>query len=234
MTINEHLEEFEKKLGYTFKNKKSLKTALTHKSYAFEHGTLEAGLYNERIEYLGDAILEHIISDVLYHHEPILNEGNMTKKRAEIVCEKSLSDAFCAVQGDKYIFVGKCENAISKKRQDAIIADAFEAVLGAVYLDSDFETAKSLALKLLDKQIKDSLSGKALVIDYKTKLQELLQKNGNINIKYVVTKEEGPDHDKTFYIDVLVNDKVCGSGIGKNRKGAEQKAAHEAYDKFNK
>ena len=232
MTINEHLQQFEEKLGYTFKNKKSLKTALTHKSYAFEHGTLEAGLYNERIEYLGDAILEHIISDLLYNHLPALNEGNMTKKRAEIVCEKSLSDAFKSIDGDKYIFVGKCESAISKKRQDAIIADAFEAVLGAVYLDSNFEVARNLALKLLARQIQDTLSGKTQIVDYKTKLQELLQKNGNISIKYVITKEEGPDHDKTFYVDVLVEDEIKGSGVGKNRKGAEQEAAHVAYDKL--
>lgn len=234
MTINQQLEEFEKKLGYIFKDKKLLKIALTHKSYAFEHGTLEAGLYNERIEYLGDAILEHIISDLLFDYKPALNEGNMTKKRAQIVCEKSLSEAFSGIQGDKYIFVGKCENAVGTKKQDAIIADAFEAVLGAVYRDSNFETAKALALKLLERQIKDTLAGKTQIVDYKTKLQELLQKNGKIDIKYIVTKEEGPDHDKTFYVDLLVEGKSEGSGIGKNRKAAEQNAASVAYEKFNK
>ena len=232
MTEDINLTEFEQKLGYTFKNKENLKIALTHKSYAHEHGTLEKGLYNERIEYLGDAILEHIISDLLYAHTPILNEGNMTKKRAEIVCEKSLSDAFCRIDGDKYIFVGKCDLEANGKKQAAIIADAFEAVLGAVYLDSSFDVAKDLALKLLDKEIKDSLSGKTSIVDYKTKFQELMQKGGAVEIKYVITKEEGPDHDKTFYTDVLLNGKKVGSGVGKNRKGAEQEAAHMAYDKL--
>ncbi len=232
MAINDKLEEFEKKLGYKFKDRKILKTALTHKSYAFEHGILEKGLYNERIEYLGDAILEHIISDVLYTHTPALSEGDMSKKRAEIVCEKSLCEAFSSIGADEYIFVGKCETQASKKRQDAIIADAFEAVLGAVYLDSNFDTAKNLALKLLNKQINDTLSGHTLIVDYKTKLQELLQKHGKMKIEYIITNETGPDHDKTFYVDVLINDNVEGSGIGKNRKGAEQEAAHVAYEKL--
>ena len=175
-----NLNEFEKKLGYTFKNKESLKIALTHKSYAYENGTLEKGLYNERIEYLGDAILEHIISDFLYHYTPTLNEGNMTKKRAEIVCEKSLSEAFSKIDGDKYIYVGKCDMGSSKKKQDAIVADAFESVLGAVYLDSDYNTARDLALRLLKNQINDSLSGKTLIVDYKTMFQELAQKDARI------------------------------------------------------
>ena len=230
MGIN--FNEFEKKLGYTFKNKESLRVALTHKSYAYESGTLDSNEYNERIEYLGDAILEHIISDYLYAYRPILNEGNMTKKRAEIVCEKSLSKAFLAIGGDKYILVGRCDITAGSKKQDAIIADAFEAVLGAVYLDSSYEVARDLALKLLKEQIEDTLSGKTLIVDYKTKFQELMQKNGSVEIKYVITKEEGPDHDKTFYTDVLVNGKVEGSGVGKNRKNAEQEAAKVAYERL--
>ncbi|MBR1884199.1 MAG: ribonuclease III [Clostridia bacterium] len=218
MTEDSELLEFEQKLGYSFKNKESLKIALTHKSYAHEHGTLDKGLYNERIEYLGDAILEHIISDVLYAAVPILNEGNMTKKRAEIVCEKSLSDAFSAIDGDKYIYVGKCDLSSGNKKQVAIIADAFEAVLGAVYLDSSYEVARDLALRLLDKQINDALSGKTDIVDYKTLFQELMQQNGKVEIKYVITKEEGPDHDKTFYTDVLVNGKVQGSGVRKKQE----------------
>lgn len=232
MVINERVEEFERKLGYTFSDKKLLKLALTHKSYAFEHGTINKGLYNERIEYLGDAILEHIISDLLYKVDPPISEGDMTKKRAEIVCERSLCEAFSNIGADEYIFVGKCEKSANKKRQDAIIADAFEAVLGAVYLDSNFEMANNLALRLLRTKIDDILSGKNIIIDYKTKLQELLQKNGKTNIEYVITDEKGPDHDKVFYVDVLVNNKYQGSGIGKNRKGAEQEAAHVAYEKL--
>lgn len=232
MAIIEKLEEFENKLGYVFKDKKMLRVALTHKSYAFEHGTLEQGLYNERIEYLGDAILEHIISDLLYMQTPAISEGDMSKKRAEIVCEKSLCEAFSNIGADEYIFVGKCERASSRKRQDAIIADAFEAVLGAVYLDSNFDTAKDLALKLLNKQIDDTLSGKTEIVDYKTRLQEKVQKNGTADIKYVTTKEIGPDHDKVFFVDVIINGVKKGSGIGKNRKGAEQEAAHIAYDEL--
>ncbi|MEG1990281.1 MAG: ribonuclease III [Clostridia bacterium] len=232
MTINEKLEVLQKDIEYTFKDSKLLRIALTHKSYAYEQKTIAKNSYNERIEYLGDAILEHIISYMLFKITPPISEGEMSKKRAEIVCEKSLSDAFKSFNGEDYIFLGKCELATKGRTKEAILADAFEALLGAIYLDSDFETANRFVLKMLDKQIHDSLNGETKVTDYKTLLQELLQKNGNVNIKYNVIKETGPDHDKSFVVEVLLNDKKLAEGSGKSRKHAEQLAAEVAYAEF--
>ena len=231
MAINENLEEFENKLGYVFKDKALLRLALTHKSYAHEKKKIDKNLYNERIEFLGDAILELIISEKLYKITPMINEGDMTKKRAEIVCEKSLSEAFKNIDAEKYLFLGKCELVTNGRRKDAIIADSFEAVLGAIYLDSNLDIARDIVLKLLEKQIKDSLEGKNTIIDYKTKLQELLQEKGNMNIKYAILNETGPDHNKEFTCNVVIDDIEEGIGIGKNRKIAEQQAAKVAYEK---
>lgn len=232
MTINEKLLILQKDINYIFKDGKLLRIALTHKSYAYEQKSTNKDSYNERIEYLGDAILEHIISYMLFNIKPLISEGEMTKKRAEIVCEKSLSDAFRSFNGEDYIFLGKCEIATSGKTKDAILADAFEALLGAIYIDSDFETASEFALKMLNKQIKDTLSGKNKVTDFKTLLQELLQKKGNINIQYNVIGETGPDHDKNFEVEVLLESKRIGTGTGKSRKQAEQQAAEVAYGKY--
>ena len=231
MAINEKLEEFEKKLQYEFNDKSLLRLALTHKSYAYEKKKIEKNLYNERIEFLGDAILELIISEKLYNITPSISEGDMTKKRAEIVCEKSLSESFKSIDAEKYLFLGKCEVVTEGRKKDAIIADSFEAVLGAIYLDSDFDTAKKITLKLLNKQIKDSLEGKNKIIDYKTKLQELLQKNGTMNIKYNILNETGPDHLKEFTCSVDIDLKQEGIGKGTSRKLAEQQAAKVAYEK---
>lgn len=233
MTINERLAILQKDIGYEFKDAKLLRVSLTHKSYAYEMKNTDKNAYNERLEYLGDAVLEHIISDFLFNIKPSIDEGNMTKKRAEIVREKSLSDAFRNINGENYIFLGKCEIATQGRTKDAILADAFESLLGAIYIDSDFETAKRIALKLLEKQITDSLKGQTKVTDYKTLLQELLQKQGNVNIRYRVIEETGPDHDKSFFVEVLLDNTQIGTGEGKNRKQAEQKAAEVAYAKYN-
>ena len=231
MAINNNLKEFENKINYKFNDKALLRLALTHKSYAYEKKRIEKNLYNERIEFLGDAILELIISEKLYNIDPVINEGDMTKKRAEIVCEKSLSEAFKSIDAEKYLFLGKCELVTDGRRKDAIIADSFEAVLGAIYLDSNIEIARNIALNLLDKQIQNSLQGKNTVIDYKTKLQELLQEKGNMNIKYTILNETGPDHNKIFTCNVVIDTIEEGIGIGKNRKIAEQQAAKVAYEK---
>lgn len=234
MTINEKLDILQKEIGYTFKNSKLLRTALTHKSYAYEHKNTDKESYNERLEYLGDAILEHVISEYLFYKKPAISEGDMTKKRAEIVCEKSLSDALKSISGENYIFLGKCEIATQGRTKDAIIADAFEALIGAIYIDSDFDTAKKVVIKLLEKQISSSIKGETKVTDYKTLLQELLQKNGAVNIQYNIVNETGPDHDKSFFVEVLLDGKRIGEGSGKSRKQAEQQAAEVAYAKFSK
>lgn len=152
----------------------------------------------------------------------------MTKKRAAIVCEASLSRAFRRINGHEYIYLGKCEKNSNGRLKDAIIADAFEATLGAIYLDGGYEIARDICLELLDVEIKTVLAGGNLNTDYKTQLQEVLQRNGNVKIEYKLQKEEGPEHDKLFTIDLFFNGKKIGQGQGKSKKQAEQNAAHEA------
>ena len=228
MKEDNRLLNLEAKLKYIFNDKSLLKMALTHKSYAYEHINPNYDKYNERIEFLGDAILEHIISDMLFAYRPELSEGEMTKKRAAIVCEASLSAALKRIDGQEYIYLGKCERNSNGMLKDAIIADAFEAILGAIYLDGGYDIARDICLELLDKEIKTVLSGGSLNTDYKTKLQELLQKHGNVKIEYVLQKEEGPEHKKLFTMDLYFNDKKIGQGQGKSKKIAEQEAAHQA------
>lgn len=228
MNENEKLLRLQSKLKYIFNDIGLLKMALTHKSYAYEQANPNYDAYNERIEFLGDAILEHIISDLLFSHKPELAEGEMTKKRASIVCEASLSSAFKRINGHEYIYLGKCEKNTNGKMKDAIIADAFEATLGAIYLDGGYDIARDICLELLDKEIKIVLSGGRLNTDYKTQLQEILQRNGNVKIQYVLQKEEGPEHDKSFTVDLLFNGEKIGEGTGKSKKQAEQEAAHQA------
>ncbi len=227
------LNEFEQKLGYKFKDTALLKLALTHKSYAYESvNNTKVRDYNERIEFLGDAILEHIISDVLYRITPEISEGEMTKKRASIVCEASLSSALKRIGGQEYIYLGKCEKTTNGRKKDAIIADAFEAILGAIYIDGGFDIAKKICLTLLKKEIDTVLSGGELNIDYKTRIQEKLQEHGTVKIEYITVNEYGPEHDKTFEVELLFNDKKIGEGIGKSKKQAEQNAAMHALEKY--
>lgn len=222
------IKDLENSLKYKFKNKNLIIMALTHKSYAYEkENKIE---YNERIEFLGDAILEHIISDMLYNYVPKISEGEMTKKRADIVCEASLASALKRINGENYILLGKCEKKANDVVEDAIIADAFEAILGAIYIDGGYDEAKKFVLRMLDNEIKLVLSGKSLNIDYKTNLQEILQKNGNVKIKYNVLEESGPDHNKQFRVEVTFNGKRIGEGIGKSKKNAEQQAAKQAIE----
>ena len=234
MTEEDKLIRLQTKLQYVFNDISLFKLALTHKSYAYELGKTDKNDYNERIEFLGDAILEHIISEMLYMQVPYIKEGDMTKKRAAIVCEASLSTALRRINGQDYIYLGKCEKSTNGKLKDAIIADAFEAILGAIYLDAGYEVASQICLRLLDKEIETVLSGGKLNLDYKTKLQEKLQVHGNVNIEYKCIKEEGPEHDKTFTIEVYLNNKKIGDGIGKSKKSAEQQAAKKALEGLKK
>lgn len=224
------LQQLELNIGYTFKNKELLLSAITHKSYAFEKKTQSINEYNERLEFLGDSILEHIISYELYKVKPELNEGNMSKKRALIVCESSLSEVMRKLNVSEFMKIGKCEEVTGGRNKDAILADMFEAVLGAIYLDSDFFTAREVCLKLLKETFRKAVIGTSENQDYKTLLQEKLQINGNISIEYKVIKEEGPDHDKQYYINVYAGGNLLGSGSGKSKKIAEQQAAKNALE----
>ena len=223
--------EIEKKLGYVFENKELLKLALTHKSYAYENGDISSSCYNERLEFLGDAILEHIISIYLYNITPLLKEGVMSKKRAEIVCEKSLSDVVKTIGLSKYIMLGKCEITTGGNKKDAILADMFEAILGAIYLDGGFDKSQTTCLKLMEPTIIQVLNEKTS-LDYKTRLQELLQKNGTVKIEYVLDKEAGKAHAKTFFSSVYFEGEKIGEGNGKTKKASEQAAAAAALKTF--
>ncbi len=222
--------EIERKLGYVFENKDLLKLALTHKSYAYEKGDVSSCCYNERLEFLGDAILEHIVSIYLYNISPLLKEGVMSKKRSEIVCEKSLSRVIKKTELSRHILLGKCELSTGGNKKDAILADMFEAILGAIYLDGGFEPAQATCLKLLEPTIVEVVNKKNS-LDYKTSLQEFLQRNGTVKIEYVLDKETGKDHAKTFYTSVYFEGEKIGEGSGKTKKESEQAAAAAALKK---
>ncbi|MNP18600.1 Ribonuclease 3 [compost metagenome] len=232
MKEEDKLLKLQNKLQYIFTDLNLLKIALTHKSYAYEKKEIDPTMYNERLEYLGDAILEHIVSEILFNHTPALSEGDMTKKRANIVCEKTLASAFRDIGGEQYIYLGKCEKTTNGQMKDAILCDMFESVIGAVYIDGGYDMARVVAIDLLQSYITNTLQGKELVEDYKTILQEKLQINGNVKIEYILINQYGPDHDKTFSIDLLLNDKKIGEGIGKSKKSAEQEAAKNALKKI--
>ena len=223
------LIDIEKKIGYVFKNKELLKTALTHKSYAYERTGEDVSKYNERLEFLGDAILEHIVSIYLYNVEPKLKEGVMSKKRAEIVCEASLSRIIRERNLAKDIRLGKCEINTGGNKKDAILADMFEAILGAVYLDGGYDEANRVCLDMIKSTI-DYVVSKEDTLDYKTRLQEILQRNGNVKIEYVLEKEQGKDHAKMFFSAVYFNDNKIGEGSGKTKKLSEQNAAKQAIE----
>lgn len=217
------MERLEQIIGYTFRNKKLLKQALTHSSYANEKKLGKLGC-NERLEFLGDAVLELVSSDVLYAKFPKIPEGELTKKRASLVCEPSL--AYCARQFDlpKYLLLGRGEDMTGGRMRDSIVSDATEALLGAIYLDGGFEKAREFVLKY----ILNDMEHKQLFYDSKTILQELVQEKGRQTVEYVLTKETGPDHNKQFSVDVLINGTPAGSGTGHTKKAAEQAAAYQA------
>ena len=217
----------EKNLNYKFNRIGLLKQAMTHSSYANEH-KMRIVENNERLEFLGDAILNLVVSQYLYKKYPNHPEGELTKIRAKVVCESSLAYAATKIEVGKYLLLGKGEEATGGRNRESILADAAEAIVGAIYMDSDFETTNSILLSNFELDIVHAVAKGDLFIDYKTELQEIVQKNVKSSLEYVVIKEEGPDHDKRFYMDVVVNDETIGTGRGRNKKEAEQMAAKEA------
>lgn len=217
-----NFEICENNIGYSFKNKDLLKEALTHTSYAYENKVKS----NERLEYLGDSILEFVISEYLFLKYNNLSEGEMTKVRANVVCEDSLYEIAKRHNFSDFLLLGKSEKH-SQNSKKAIMADSVEAVIAAIFLDSDVEHSKKFILDNL-KDFVEIASKNVGMKDYKTVLQEKLQVHGEVKIKYVVLKEEGPDHDKTFIVEVSCNDKVLATGKGKNKKHAEMEAAKNA------
>lgn len=221
---------FEEKIGYSFKNKELLRTALTHSSYSREN---ESGnsKNNERLEFLGDAFFDAVVGEELYHLLPDSPEGDLSKLRSAVVCRKSLAEAGKTFDIGEYMAFGKSERRTGGKDKISIQADAMEAVIGAVFLDGGYEAVKKFVLEVFNDTIKRALSGERND-DYKSRLQEILMKNGIIDIKYVIEKETGPDHDKVFYAAVSINGEIRGRGIGKSKKSAEQNAAMETLKKM--
>ncbi|SNX55561.1 ribonuclease III [Thermoanaerobacterium sp. RBIITD] len=219
----------EEKIKYVFKNKILLKQALTHSSWANESKNI--GINNERLEFLGDSVLSIVISEYLYKKRRDLEEGYLSKYRSEIVCEPSLARCAREIGLGKYLLMGKGEEMTGGRDRESILADAMEALIAAIYLDSDLNTVSKIVLDLFDEIIKEVLSG-LIYRDYKTKLQEVSQKMGIGKINYMIIDEYGPDHNKVFVIEVYVGKNLLGKGCGKSKKEAEQFAAMEALSKM--
>ena len=217
-------ENIEKRINYTFSDKQLLKTALTHTSYANMHDIAS----NEKLEYLGDSILEFITSKYLYNNYEKLNEGEMTKVRATVVCEESLYEVAIKLELGKFLITSKGEGFGNVKNR-AILADAIEAIIAAIYLDSNIENAEEFIISNLKDKIKNA-SIHVGTKDYKTVLQEKLQENGNVKIEYIIISEKGPDHDKYFVAQVLCDGKFLAKGEGKSKKAAEMEAARIALE----
>ena len=214
------LQVLEKKLGYTFRCKEQLQAALYHSSYANEHRCCGVSS-NERLEFLGDAVLGLVTADYLYHKHPDLPEGDLTRMRAALVCEESLYEVAQSLGLGNELRLGKGEEAGGGRCRPSILADATESVFAAVYLDGGMEVAKSFILPFITE-------GKHAEADYKTRLQEIVQQNPEERLSYVVEQESGPDHDKHFVVAVRFNSDKVARGEGRSKKMAEQHAAREA------
>lgn len=225
--VSRRILQLEEKIGYCFRNKELLKRALMHTSYSNEHrmGKLDN---NERLEFLGDAVLEVISSDFLYHEYPDYPEGKLTRLRASMVCEPTL--ALCSREIDlgNYLLLGKGEDATGGRKRDSIVSDAMEAVIGAIYLDGGFEPARTFVMRF----ILNDIEKKHLFYDSKTILQEMIQSEYKDQLVYELLKEEGPDHDKQFTTRVLLGNAELGCGKGRTKKASEQEAAYYAILKL--
>lgn len=220
----------QRRLGTTFSDTGLLLQALTHTSFANENKR-EAFPHNERLEFLGDAVLDLVISDYLFRHYPDLLEGELTKARASVVCEPTLASRAGEIGLGDYLRLGRGEAASGGRERISILADAFEAVIGAIYLDQGLPAASRFVLSRLQDDLSTVERGE-YAKDHKTLLQEFAQRGGDAKIVYEVTSETGPDHDKIFEVTVLVNADRLGSGSGKSKKEAEQQAACQALKNY--
>lgn len=228
---SEWLNKLYTKIGYEFKNTMLLSTALTHSSYSNE-SKIKADC-NERLEFLGDSVLNLAVSEYVYKTYPDLPEGNLTKIRAGVVSEVSLAKVARDLNLGEFLLLGKGEQITGGRDRDSILADATEAIIGAIYLDGGFESARDFVLKQLKSAIEQHSRNNAHW-DSKTQLQELLQSKSSAGITYEIIDEKGPDHNKRFTAQVSSNGRVMGIGTGKSKKEAEQNAALEALEKLDK
>lgn len=220
-----NIEKLEQSIGYTFKDKELLKNAFTHTSYAYDNHTDS----NEKLEFLGDSILEFLSSKYIYQNYPKLKEGEMTKVRAEVVCEDSLYVVAQRHHFSDFLYLGKSEALSHGNTKPAILADSVEALIAAIYFDGGLEEANKFIIANLKDAIEESSKNVGMK-DHKTVLQEKLQEHGNVNIRYEVIETIGPDHDKTFVVEVSCNSKKLAKGSGKTKKQAEMNAAKKALE----
>lgn len=227
---SKNIKELEKVINYKFNEKKYLLMALSHSSFVNEK-RIEKLECNERLEFLGDSILNSVISENLFKKYPEFSEGDMTRIRANIVCENSLLISANKINLGKYLLLGRGEEITGGRNRASILADGFEALIGAIYIDSGYEQVKKFILTVMDMIISQYIQGNAK-LDYKTELQEIVQKKCDAKVTYEVIGERGPDHNKLFISQVKIQDKIVGTGEGKTKKEAEQNAAKIAIKKF--
>ena len=220
------MKELQESIGYSFHNPELLTEAMTHSSYAHEqHKGMK---YNERLEFLGDAVLSIVVSDYIYKHCPELPEGELTKLRASLVCEKSLFDFAKQIDLGSYLRLSNGERRNGGARRPSIVSDAFEALIAAIYLDGGMEAARKHILRFVIPEIEQHKNHSFK--DYKTAVQEIIQKNPGEKLEYRLVGSSGPDHDKHFKVEVCLNSNVIGKGGGRSKKEAEQQAAREALE----
>ena len=223
MATGYSISELENKIEYHFKDKSLVKQSLTHSSYTNEQKIRKNGDY-ERLEFLGDAVLELISSEFLFKQHPDMTEGKLTKLRSSLVCEPALAQCAKELDLGSYMLLGKGEEATGGRYRESITSDVMEALIGALYLDGGYDAAHNFIMKYILSDIENRM----LFYDSKTVLQEIIQTKSNQKLVYVLVDEIGPDHNKEFVVEALLNDKKIGFGQGKTKKAAEQKAAYEA------
>lgn len=220
----ENISRIEEKIGYRFENKEYISVALTRRSYAIENNKKE---YNQRLEFLGDSVLGLTIAEELYKRLPDVPEGQLTRLKAAVVCEKSLAVVANKIDIPKYIFIGRGEYHLNIQNLDSTTSDTLEAIFGAVYLDGGFEKAKDVILSLMEGQLQESVLH-INETDTKSALQELVQRKSKVDLQYVLVSEDGPEHNKHFVTKVMHMGKTLGIGEGKTKKQAEKQAAANA------
>ncbi len=221
------MKELEQIIGYEFRDKSLMLRALSHTSYINEVKSIPES--NERLEFLGDSILSVIVSEYIFRNFKQYPEGELTKLRASLVCEKSLAAFAREIELGKFLFLGKGEQQNGGRERSSILADAFEALLAAMYLDGGMEVARAHVMRFVKDEIKNHTVEDAFH-DYKTQLQEIIQKNPGEELSYVLINEVGPDHNKNFTVEVRLNSNVIGTGEGHSKKQAEQSAAKKALE----
>lgn len=219
------MKELEKKIEYVFKNKALLEEALTHSSYANEQQGNVA--YNERMEFLGDAVLSFISAQYLYQKYPDMPEGRLSKLRSSLVCTQSLSSFAKEICLGECLKLGKGETASGGAQRPSVLEDAFEALIAAIYLDGGIDEARKFVLRFLSREVELQHSN---FKDYKSLLQEIIQQNPDEKLSYAVVNTTGPDHDKRFEVELRLNSNVIGTGVGTSKKNAEQQAAKQALE----